>query len=73
MKDCGVSDPDARKCLGMWLRDHGGGAVFNALAEAKRAGTGDPISYIQRVLHPKDRVDQDEVWADVMRSLKFAK
>ncbi len=73
MSERAVPEKDARKCIGMWLRDYGADAVFDALAEAKRAGTGDPVSFIQRILHPKAKADLDDVFAAVKRNLKIAK
>jgi len=47
----GVPEKQARTCIGRWLRDHGSGPLFEALAEAAKAGTGDPVPYIEAVLN----------------------
>jgi len=48
----GVPEKNARSFIGKALRDHGSQAVFEALADAKKVGTGDPIPYITEILKP---------------------
>lgn len=47
---CGVSATSARSVIGKWLKESGPEKVFNALADAKRSGTQDPVAYITKAL-----------------------
>lgn len=46
----GVPDQKARQMIGKWIRDHGSPALFSALTEAAKSGTGDPIPYVTKIL-----------------------
>lgn len=48
----GVEPKKAGSCIGMWLRDHGADAVYDALSEAAKSPTEDPIPYINAILTP---------------------
>lgn len=43
----GIPPAKARPLLGRWKRDHGAGAVIEALGAAQRHGAIDPISFIE--------------------------
>lgn len=43
----GVSEAKARSQLGKWRRDHGAGAVIEALGAAQRLGIVEPIGWIE--------------------------
>lgn len=53
LRGLGMADPAARRLIGKLLRDTGGdsGRVHWAIDEAKRAGTGDPIPLVTRILN----------------------
>lgn len=48
----GVPEKQAKSLIGRWLRDAGADAVFEALADARKAATGDPVPYITEILKP---------------------
>jgi hypothetical protein len=51
----GLKEREARLMVGKWLRDgHGPEPVHAAVDEAVRAKTGDPVSYVTRVLNPSN-------------------
>ncbi len=43
----GIKPDRARSALGKWKRDHGAGAVIEALGAAQRIGAIDPLSFIE--------------------------
>ena len=57
----GLSDRGIRECIGMWISRHGHTSSLNAIVTAQRAGTKDPIPYIQKVLNPSGG-DLDEIF-----------
>lgn len=46
----GTPERQARSLIGKWLRDAGAPALFDAMAAAKKSGTGDPVPYITEAL-----------------------
>jgi hypothetical protein len=44
---CGIPESKARPQLGKWRRDHGAGAVIEALGAAQRQGVVDPMGWIE--------------------------
>lgn len=49
----GAKERDARVMIGKWMRDgHGPESVHSAIDAAVKAGTGDPTSYVTRILKP---------------------
>jgi hypothetical protein len=44
---CGIAESKARPQLGKWKRDHGAGAVIEALGAAQRQGVMDPMGWIE--------------------------
>jgi uncharacterized protein YdaU (DUF1376 family) len=54
----GVADKNARSLLGSWRKQHGAGAVIDAVAEAQRQAVSEPVSWItaalaKRLAHPQ--------------------
>ncbi|MEL6646641.1 MAG: hypothetical protein AAFQ05_02860 [Pseudomonadota bacterium] len=47
LTSAGKSEGAARGLLGRWKRDHGDGAVIEALGRAQREGAIDPVSFIE--------------------------
>lgn len=47
LASCGVSEAKARPQLGKWKRDHGAGAVIEAIGAAQRQGVVDPMAWIE--------------------------
>lgn len=51
--ESGVPDRQARSAIGKWIRDAGAQRLYDALAQSKASGTGDPIPYITKILQPE--------------------
>lgn len=47
LASCGIPEAKARPQLGKWRRDHGPGAVIEALGAAQRQGVLDPMAWIE--------------------------
>lgn len=53
MESAGLSEQKSRSLIGKWIRDAGAQRLYDALAQSKAAGTGDPVPYITAVLKPE--------------------
>ncbi|MBK9073301.1 MAG: hypothetical protein IPL79_20215, partial [Myxococcales bacterium] len=62
----GVDEKSARSVIGKWLRDHGATALFDALSEARKSATGDPVPFITQILKPRPAFDMDAIMADAL-------
>lgn len=59
LAECGVPKGSARSVIGKWLKDSSPQAVFDALADAKKCGTQDPVSYITKALQKPEITGAD--------------
>ena len=69
LSENGVPEKQARSLIGKWLKEHGSEAVFEALKDAAKAGTGDPVPYITEILKPVANVA--DLVASVAASMKM--
>jgi hypothetical protein len=46
----GRQEAQLRKVLGKWVRDHGEGAVLNAISVAQRDSAVSPVGYVEKIL-----------------------
>lgn len=68
---CGQSDANARKMIGLWLKDNSPETVRNAFKETWAAKTQDPVPYITAILKPKKAgPSADQISAVLSRALK---
>jgi len=71
LTDAGYNSKQAGSILGRWRREHGDGAVIDALSRAQREGASQPVEFIQGCLRwrqaqsPADKMKQfyDQVTA----------
>ena len=59
LAECGVPQGSARSVIGKWLKDSSPQSVFDALADAKKCGTQDPVSYITKALQKPEITGAD--------------
>lgn len=64
----GVPERQARSAIGKWIRDAGAQRLYDALAQSKSSGTGDPIPYITEILKPEP--DNEQIMRDIVARVR---
>jgi uncharacterized protein YdaU (DUF1376 family) len=64
----GVGERQARSLIGKWRKDHSDKEVFNAFADAAKAGVTEPVAWIEARFHSQRNVLSFDQMMEAMRN-----